>query len=80
MKKTVFITGAATGIGCTAAHKLDQLGWTVFAGVMPGQDTRDLLRVHIQHLRQKLGDSVDAPRIIVTEHGMGYRFVRQDSK
>ena len=40
------------------------------------QDTRDLLRVHIQHLRQKLGDSVDSPRIIVTEHGMGYKFVR----
>jgi len=43
------------------------------------QDTRDLLRVHIQHLRQKLGDSVDSPRIIITEHGMGYRFVRQDN-
>ena len=39
-------------------------------------DARDLLRVHIQHLRQKLGDSVDSPTIIVTEHGMGYRFVR----
>ena len=43
------------------------------------QDTRDLLRVHIQHLRQKLGDSVDSPKIIITEHGMGYRFVRQDN-
>jgi len=40
------------------------------------QDTRDLLRVHIQHLRQKLGDNMDSPRIIVTEHGMGYRFIR----
>ena len=40
------------------------------------RDTRDLLRVHIQHLRQKLGDSLDSPRIIVTEHGMGYKFVR----
>ncbi len=39
-------------------------------------DTRDLLRVHIQHLRQKLGDSLDSPRIIVTEHGMGYKFIR----
>jgi len=38
-------------------------------------DARDLLRVHIQHLRQKLGDSVESPRIIVTEHGMGYKFV-----
>jgi len=39
-------------------------------------DARDLLRVHIQHLRQKLGDSAEIPRIIVTEHGMGYKFVR----
>ena len=42
------------------------------------QDTRDLLRVHIQHLRQKLGDSMSTPRIIVTEHGMGYKFVRPE--
>ncbi|MFC1903271.1 response regulator transcription factor [Chloroflexota bacterium] len=40
------------------------------------RDARDLLRVHIQHLRQKLGDSVESPSIIVTEHGMGYKFVR----
>ena len=39
-------------------------------------DARDLLRVHIQHLRQKLDDSVESPRIIVTEHGMGYKFIR----
>ena len=39
-------------------------------------DARNLLRVHIQHLRQKLGDSVESPTIIVTEHGMGYKFVR----
>jgi len=41
------------------------------------RDARDLLRVHIQHLRQKLGDSVESPRIIVTEHGFGYKFVKQ---
>jgi len=40
-------------------------------------DARDLLRVHIQHLRQKLGDSAESPRIIVTEHGLGYKFARQ---
>ena len=39
-------------------------------------EARDLLRVHIQHLRQKLGDSVESPSIIVTEHGMGYKFLR----
>jgi len=39
-------------------------------------DARDLLRVHIQHLRQKLGDNSESPNIIVTEHGIGYKFVR----
>jgi two-component system KDP operon response regulator KdpE len=40
------------------------------------RDTRDLLRVHIQHLRQKLGDSTDPPTMIITEHGLGYKFIR----
>jgi len=40
------------------------------------RDTRDLLRVHIQHLRQKLGDTTESPSIIVTEHGLGYKFIR----
>jgi two-component system response regulator VicR len=39
-------------------------------------DARDLLRVHIQHLRQKLGDNTESPNIIVTEHGIGYKFIR----
>ncbi len=39
-------------------------------------DARDLLRVHIQHLRQKLEDSAESPIIIVTEHGIGYKFIR----
>ena len=39
-------------------------------------DARDLLRVHIQHLRQKLGDNAESPTIIVTEHGIGYKFIR----
>ena len=42
-------------------------------------DARDLLRVHIQHLRQKLEDSAESPNIIVTEHGMGYKFIRPTS-
>ena len=42
-------------------------------------DARDLLRVHIQHLRQKLEDNTENPGIIVTEHGIGYRFVRPTS-
>ena len=39
-------------------------------------DARDLLRVHIQHLRQKLEDNAESPSIIVTEHGIGYKFIR----
>ena len=39
-------------------------------------DARDLLRVHIQHLRQKLEDNSETPNIIVTEHGIGYKFIR----
>ena len=39
-------------------------------------DARDLLRVHIQHLRQKLEDIAETPNIIVTEHGIGYKFIR----
>ncbi len=42
-------------------------------------DARDLLRVHIQHLRQKLGNSAESPKIIVTEHGIGYKFARPAS-
>lgn len=42
-------------------------------------DARDLLRVHIQHLRQKLQDSAESPNIIVTEHGIGYKFIRPTS-
>ncbi|MBI4288250.1 MAG: response regulator transcription factor [Chloroflexi bacterium] len=35
------------------------------------------LKVHVQHLRQKLGDSASSPRLILTEPGVGYRFVTQ---
>jgi two-component system KDP operon response regulator KdpE len=42
-------------------------------------DARDLLRVHIQHLRQKLEDNAETPSIIVTEHGIGYKFIRPTS-
>jgi len=40
-------------------------------------DDTDYLKVHIQHLRKKLGDDVGEPHIIVTERGVGYKFVNQ---
>jgi two-component system response regulator VicR len=42
-------------------------------------DARDLLRVHIQHLRHKLEENAESPSIIVTEHGIGYKFIRPSS-
>jgi two-component system KDP operon response regulator KdpE len=33
------------------------------------------LRVHIRHLRQKIEEAPDAPARIVTEPGVGYRFI-----
>ncbi len=39
-------------------------------------DETDYLKVHIQHLRQKLGDDPQNPTLIATERGVGYRFLR----
>jgi len=35
------------------------------------------LRVYVRQLRQKLGDDATAPRFIVTEPGMGYRWIAE---
>jgi two-component system, OmpR family, KDP operon response regulator KdpE len=40
-----------------------------------GDEARDSLRVHLRALRQKLGDDASCPRFIVTEPGVGYRWV-----
>ena len=37
-------------------------------------DKTSYLKVHVQHLRQKLADSASTPRLILTEPGVGYRF------
>ena len=41
-------------------------------------DEVDYLKVHIQHLRRKLGDDPDNQPRIVNERGVGYKFVRPD--
>ncbi|MDI7776014.1 response regulator [Asticcacaulis sp. EMRT-3] len=38
-----------------------------------GQDTQTYLRIHTQHLREKLKDDPLKPRFIFTEPGIGYR-------
>ena len=39
-----------------------------------GQGSRNSLKVHIQHLRNKLGDTARPPRFILSERGFGYKF------
>ena len=39
-----------------------------------------LLRVHVGHLRRKIEDIPARPRLIVTEPGVGYRFLTLDSQ
>ncbi|MDA1226666.1 MAG: response regulator transcription factor [Chloroflexi bacterium] len=41
-------------------------------------DQVDYLKVHIQHLRSKIEDDAHQPRMIVTERGVGYRFVEPE--
>ena len=38
-------------------------------------DATDYLKVHVLHLRRKLGDDASAPSIIATERGIGYKFI-----
>jgi len=44
MTRSAVVTGAAMGMGMLMARKLAQRGWTVFAGVLPGMDTSELMR------------------------------------
>ena len=39
-------------------------------------DETDYLKVHIQHLRRKLGDDPQGEPMVVNERGVGYKFVR----
>ena len=41
-------------------------------------ENTDYLKVHIKHLRQKLGDDPTDPRYIVTKRGFGYKFAKVD--
>jgi NAD(P)-dependent dehydrogenase (short-subunit alcohol dehydrogenase family) len=42
MTRSAVVTGAAMGMGMLMARKLASRGWRVFAGVLPGADTREL--------------------------------------
>ena len=38
------------------------------------EGSRNSLKVHIQHLRQKLGEAAGKPKYILSERGCGYKF------
>ena len=43
----------------------------------PADTDSRLIKVHIQHLRSKLGDSVENPKYIANVYGIGYKFLPQ---
>lgn len=58
MSKTVFISGATSGIGLVTAQKLHQLGWKVYAGGLQADDFSKL-DYGITTLPFDLSDAVD---------------------
>ena len=42
-------------------------------------DSPNYVHVYISHLRQKLEKDSASPRYFISEHGTGYRFMRQDN-
>jgi two-component system KDP operon response regulator KdpE len=38
------------------------------------------LRVYVRALRRKLGDAASAPRLILTEPGVGYRWIAEPAR
>ncbi|MFL5581753.1 MAG: response regulator [Gemmatimonadaceae bacterium] len=62
----------ATNPGRTLTHR------QLFAAAWPGRafgDAQHYLRVHMTHLRRKIEPEPARPRHVVTELGVGYRFV-----
>ena len=62
----------ATNAGRTLTHR------QLFAAAWPGRtygDAQHYLRVHMTHLRRKIEREPARPRYVVTELGVGYRFV-----
>jgi two-component system KDP operon response regulator KdpE len=73
-KEFELLTLLARHAGAVITHK------QVLAAVWGPAHTEDTqyLRVYVGHLRQKIEDNPDDPRIIVTEPGIGYRIAGID--
>ena len=52
----------------------DSLASRVLGMEAPGSAEARLMRVHVQHLRSKLGDPAKTPRYISNVRGLGYKF------
>lgn len=63
MNKTVLITGTSTGIGRACALHLDELGFTVYAGVRRPDDAQDLKKEGSELLRPIILDVTDESSI-----------------
>ncbi len=64
-------------------HLITNAGKTVAKRTLLGQvwgrehlEDTDYLKVHIKHLREKLGDQPATHKYIFTEHSVGYRFAK----
>jgi NAD(P)-dependent dehydrogenase (short-subunit alcohol dehydrogenase family) len=57
--RSALVTGASTGIGAATAHRLDELGWRVFAGVRRDDDG--------ERLRSSASDRLRWVRLDVTD-------------
>lgn len=71
-KKTVLITGAATGVGLAAAKLLSQKGYFILATAMPSQDTTELNSMsNLRIIEVDLSDecSIDKMIEVVHKHG-----------
>lgn len=86
-RRVVTVKGAEVHLTPTEYELLRVLGsnagrtlthYQLFTSVWPGRtsgDAQAYLRVHVANLRRKIEDDALAPRYIITEPGVGYRFV-----
>lgn len=73
--KSVFVTGTTSGIGLYTARHMHRLGWQVFAGVYPGEDTSKLMdgitddaRLHLVDIDITNAEMVAAAQAKIAQH------------
>ncbi len=68
---SVLVTGASTGIGRACATEMDQLGWTVFAGVRREEDAESLAAEGSERLAPISIDVTDSASIAAAARTVG---------